>query len=335
VFALKAALAPLHLWLPGAYSAAGPASAAIFAIMTKVGAYAILRIETLIFGTESGPLEGLVEPWLLTLGLVTIGLGTVGVLASQRLAVLISHLVVISAGTILTAFGIGGSAALSAGLYYTFQSTLVAAALFMLTENVARTRGSYADELRAGPMLPAANLLGGLFLVLALAVGGLPPLSGFVGKLLILKSSLDTGAAPWVISIVLITGLFTLMALGRAGSTLFFKTDMHAGPATLPNVAHLVPVSALALISLLFVIYAQPIYSYAAAATEQILNPSGYIETVLSSSSGAHADEQLGSHPGSQRGAHFATHSVSVADAQFGDHPGSRSGSQAGSGIQH
>jgi multicomponent K+:H+ antiporter subunit D len=282
VFALKAALAPLHLWLPGAYSAAGPASAAIFAIMTKVGAYAILRIETLIFGTESGPLEGLIEPWLLVLGLITIALGTIGVLASRRLAVLISHLVVISAGTILTAFGIGGSAALSAGIYYTFQSTLVAAALFMLTENVARTRGSYTDELRAGPMLPAANVLGGLFLVLALAVAGLPPLSGFVGKVLILESSLGTVSAPWVISIVLVTSLFTVMALARAGSTLFFKTDTHAGEATLPNAAYLVPVSALALISLLFVIYAQPIYRFAAAATEQILQPDAYIETVLS-----------------------------------------------------
>lgn len=282
VFALKAALAPLHLWLPGAYSAAGPASAAIFAIMTKVGAYAILRVYTLLFGPDSGPLAGLVDAWLLVLGLITILVGTIGVLASRRLAMMVSHLVVVSAGSILTAFGIGGGSALAAGLYYIFHSTLIAAALFMLTENVARTRGAYADELRAGPMLPAANLLGGLFLVLAVAVAGLPPLSGFFGKVLILEASLETPAAPWVLSILLITSLLTLVALARAGSTLFFKSDDQAGAATLPNVGNLVPVGAVAGLSLLFVIYAQPIYSYAASAAEQILHPRGYIEAVLS-----------------------------------------------------
>lgn len=281
VFALKAALAPLHLWLPGAYSAAGPASAALFAIMTKVGAYSILRVSSLIFGADAGALAGLVDPWLLVLGLITIIVGTVGVLASRRLAMLVSHLVVISAGSILTAFGIGGEAALGAGLYYSFQSTLVAAALFMLTENVARTRGAFSDELRAGPMLPAANLLGGLFLVLALAVAGLPPLSGFIGKLLILEASFGSPAMPWIMAIVLITGLLTLMALARAGSTLFFKTDTHAGAATLPDVANLVPVAAVAVLSLLFVVFAGPIYDYVQAAAGQLVDPSAYIDAVM------------------------------------------------------
>ena len=282
VFALKAALAPLHLWLPGAYAAAGPASAALFAIMTKVGAYAILRVYSLIFGADAGPLAGLVEPWLLVLGLVTIIVGTLGALASQRLGLLVSHLVVVSAGSILTAFGLGGEAALAAGLYYIVQSTLVVAALFMLTENVARTRGAFGDELRAGPMLPAANLLGGLFLVLALAVAGLPPLSGFIGKLLILQASFGSPALPWIMAIVLSTGLLTLMILARAGSTLFFKTDTHAGAATLPDVAKLVPVAALAGISLLFVVFARPVHDYARAAAGQLVNPAGYLDAVLS-----------------------------------------------------
>jgi multicomponent K+:H+ antiporter subunit D len=291
VFALKAALAPLHLWLPGAYSAAGPASAALFAVMTKVGAYSILRVYSLIFGAEAGPLAGLVDPWLLVLGLITIIVGTVGAVASRHLGLLVSHLVVISAGSILTAFGIGGEAALGAGLYYTFQSTLIAAALFMLTENVARTRGAFSDELRAGPMLPAANLLGGLFLLLAVAVAGLPPLSGFIGKLLILEASLGSPAMPWVLSIVLITGLLTLVALARAGSTLFFKTDTHAGAATLPDAANLVPVAVVAGLSLLFVVFAQSIHGYAQAAAAQVLEPTTYIDAVLSAeppTAGAH-----------------------------------------------
>ena len=294
VFALKAALVPLHLWLPGAYSAAGPASVALFAIMTKVGGYSILRVYSLIFGVEAGMLANLVEPWLLVLGLLTIVVGTIGVLASRNLALLVAHLVVISSGSILTAFGLGSQAALSAGLYYSFQSALVTAALFMLTENVARTRGAFTDQLRAGPMLPAANLLGGLFLVLALAVAGVPPLSGFIGKVLIIQASFDSPAMAWIMAILLSTSLLTLMALARAGSTLFFKTDTNAGAATLPDAANLVPVAAVAGISLLYVVLASPIYSYTEAAAAQLLSPVDYIEAVLDGETPAGGEALIG-----------------------------------------
>ena len=86
VFALKAALAPLHLWLPGAYGHTSAPVAAMFAIMTKVGAYAILRVYSLLFGPDSGPAAGLLDPWLLPLALLTVAAGTLGVLASRRLA---------------------------------------------------------------------------------------------------------------------------------------------------------------------------------------------------------------------------------------------------------
>jgi multicomponent K+:H+ antiporter subunit D len=281
VFALKAALAPLHLWLPGAYAAAGHASAAIFAIMTKVGAYSIARIYTLIFGPEAGALAGLVQPWLLLLGLVTIVIGSIGVLAGRRLALVAAHLVVVSAGTLLTAFGIGGAAALTAGLFYMLHSTLVAAALFLLTDNLSNTRGIYRDRLVAGPQLPAANLLGGLFLVLTVAVAGLPPLSGFLGKLMVLKAALGSPWMPLIYGVVLITSLLTLVALVRAGSTLFFKTDPRAGNATLPNMADLIPVIALAGASVVLMVYAGPIYSFTAATAAQLLDPAAYIAAVL------------------------------------------------------
>jgi multicomponent K+:H+ antiporter subunit D len=281
VFALKAALAPLHLWLPGAYTAAGPAAAAIFAIMTKVGAYSIARVYTLIFGASAGPLAGLVQPWLLFLGLVTIVVGSIGVLAGRRLALVVSHLVVVSAGTLLTAFGIGGSAALTAGLFYMLHSTLVAAALFLLTDNLANTRGIYRDRLVAGPLLPAGNLLGGLFLLLAVAVAGLPPLSGFLGKLMVLQASLASPWMTWILAVILVTSLLTVIALARAGSTLFFKTEQRAGNATLPNMANLIPVIGLAAASIVLVVYAGPIYTFTAATAAQLLEPAGYIAAVL------------------------------------------------------
>jgi multicomponent K+:H+ antiporter subunit D len=281
VFALKAALAPLHLWLPGAYANAGPAAAALFAIMTKVGAYAILRVDTLILVPAADGLTRLVGSLLLALGLVTIVAGTVGALASRGLALLVAYLVVVSAGTLLSAFGIGGLPAMAAGLYYLLHSTLVAAALFLLTDKLSQTRGPFADRLAAGPTLPAANVLGGLFLVLAVASAGLPPLSGFVGKVLILQAGLANPWMPWIFGVVLITGLLNLTALTRAGSVLFFKTDAKAGPAKLPEPAYLIPVAALTGVAVLLVVYAGPIYDFAHAAAEQLADPGRYIDAVL------------------------------------------------------
>jgi multicomponent K+:H+ antiporter subunit D len=160
-------------------------------------------------------------------------------------------------------------------------STLVAAALFLLSDNVANTRGIYRDRLVAGPQLPAGNLLGGLFLLLAVAVAGLPPLSGFVGKLMVLQAGLASPWMPWIVTVILVTSLLTVVALARAGSTLFFKTEQRAGNATLPNMANLIPVIALAGSSIVLVVYAGPIYAFTAATAAQLLDPAAYVAAVL------------------------------------------------------
>ena len=286
VFALKAALAPLHLWLPGAYANAGPAAAALFAIMTKVGAYAILRVYTLILAPGAEGLAALVQGLLLALGMATIVVGTIGVLASRGLALMVAYLVLVSSGTLLSAFGIGGVEAMTAGLYYLLHSTLIAAALFLLTDNVAETRGRYRDRLQAGPMLPATNLLGGLFLVLAVAVVGLPPLSGFIGKVLILQAGLANPWMPALFGVVLISSLLNLTAVVRAGSTLFFKTDPKASAAKLPEMDYLVPVIAFVVLIVVLVIYVGPIYDFARATALQLADPASYIQAVLGDSPG-------------------------------------------------
>ena len=183
VFALKAALAPLHLWLPGAYGHTSAPVAAMFAIMTKVGAYAILRVYSLLFGPDSGPAAGLLDPWLIPLALLTVAAGTLLMLASRRLSQQAANLVVVSAGTLLTAFGLGGIDAVAAGIYYLAHTTFAAAALFLLADVVSRARGEYADRLVTGPDLPRGQLLAGVFLLIAIAVSGLPPLSGFIGNI--------------------------------------------------------------------------------------------------------------------------------------------------------
>ena len=114
VFAIKGALVPLHLWLPGTYGAASPPVAAFFAIMTKVGAYAILRVYVLIFGGGAGAAAWLAEPYLLPAAAVTLGLGMIGVLAARTLTSLAVYALVGSVGTLLLAVGVFDEPAASA-----------------------------------------------------------------------------------------------------------------------------------------------------------------------------------------------------------------------------
>ena len=150
VFALKAALVPLGFWLPPAYAAASAPAAALFAIMTKVGVYSILRLQVLIFGPEAGPAASLLTPWLLPVGLLTIMGATLGVLASRDLRRLLAHLVVLSAGTLILALGLDSEAATSSALYYALNSTLVAGGLFLLADLIGRERGAGARDVGQG-----------------------------------------------------------------------------------------------------------------------------------------------------------------------------------------
>jgi multicomponent K+:H+ antiporter subunit D len=286
VFALKAALAPLHLWLPGAYGHTSAPVAAMFAIMTKVGAYAILRVHSLMFGPDAGPLAGLLDPWLLPLALLTVVAGTVGVLASRRLAQQAAYLVVVSAGTLLTAFGLGGAAAFAAGLYYLAHTTFAAAALFLLADVLGRARGAIQDRLVAGPDLPRGQLLAGIFLLVALAVSGMPPLSGFIGKWLILQASLGDPHMAWVLGVLLVTSLLVIMSLARSGSRLFLKVDDGAVAATPPRLGDLGAPLALALAGVGMVVYAAPLYEFGQAAAAQLVQPAGYLAAVLQSLAG-------------------------------------------------
>ncbi len=200
---------------------------------------------------------------------------------SPGLAQQAAYLVVVSAGTLLTAFGIGGGAAVAAGLYYLAHTTFAAAALFLLTDVIGRARGEVRDRLVAGPALPQGHLLGGLFLLIALAVAGVPPLSGFFGKLLILQSAIETPWAAWVIAVLLVTSLLAIMALARSGSRLFFKVDEGAtGAVTLPTTDLAGPVLLLAA-GIALVVFAEPVYEFTRAAATQLLQRGDYLTAVL------------------------------------------------------
>lgn len=280
VFALKAALVPLHLWLPAAYAAATAPVAALFVIMTKVGAYAILRLDTIIYG--SGAVADLLDNWLLPLALLTLALGTFGVMASTALRQQVAWLVVISVGTLLTAFAIGGNDGIAAGLYYLPHTTFAGAAFFLLADSLKLRRGEHADQFVPHAILADRRLLGALFFTAAILVAGLPPLSGFVGKLLILRAALDSPAMAWILAVVLGGGLLTIIALARSGSIIFYRSiSADQGSATRQLWPELIPAGGLMLLCLVLMIAAGPIDSLTRAIADQLLHPQIYIQAVL------------------------------------------------------
>jgi multicomponent K+:H+ antiporter subunit D len=279
VFGVKAALFPLQFWLPATYAAAGAPVAALFAVMTKVGMYAIARIHPLVFGAEAGP-ASLLEAPLMPLALATLLLGAIGALAAPHLRGVVAYFTVVSAGTVLVALALVSQAGMAAALYYMAHSSFALAALFLVGGLLAGQRGAAGDRLAAGPALAQPALLGLLLMLGALGLAGLPPLSGFIGKLLLLQAARGD-AAPWVWSVVLGATLLAIVCLTRAGSLLVWNSA--AGPARAPAAApaDLAPVLFLLACGVAMAVFAAPIHRYTDAAAAQLLAPRGYIDTVL------------------------------------------------------
>lgn len=287
VFGFKAALAPLSLWLPATYAAASPPVAALFAIMTKVGVYAILRVHGVVFGdfTPAGPGASaalVAQPVLLPLALAGSVVAVLGALAAHTLGRLVAWLTVASVGTILAALGLYGAAAWSAGLFYLLNSTLVVAGLFLLAELVAAQRGDAGGRLEPASAVAQPVLLGGLLLLAAASVAGLPPLPGFIGKVMLLQAAWGHGAAIALWVVVLGVGFLTLLGLARAGSVLFWnvRPDLPATPA---GASPRMVLATVALIgaSVLLSIAAAPVTRYTDATARQLADRAAYARAVL------------------------------------------------------
>jgi len=277
VFGLKAAIPPLHFWLTPAYSAAAAPVAALFAIMTKVGIYAILRVFGLLFGDGAGTLSGLADPWLVPAGLLAIFVGTLGVLGGRDLRAVTGQLVIVSVGTLLLGLGLGTVEGVAAALYYLLHTTLVTAALFLIADLIAGGRLQGAN-LTAGEQPAAPRLLGGLFLLGAVAVIGMPPLSGLVGKLLILVAAGESPWMVWIWSGLLGSSLLLLLGLSRGGILLFWRGTPTT--TTPPGAARLTPALLLLAGSPLLVLFGGSITGYTNATARQLADTTGYIEGV-------------------------------------------------------
>lgn len=279
VFGLKAAILPLCFWLPRAYSKATAPVAALFAVMTKVGIYAILRVYLLIFGDDAGELANLGMNWLFPIALATLVLGVIGALGSGSLKTLIAWQVIISVGTLLAPISLGSEAGLSAALFYLLSTTWTVGGLFLVSELVANQRGSAKDRIVTAPKMYNRTFLSVLFLLGAVAAAGLPPLSGFFGKVLILQSVDPGPEMAWLWSVLLIGSFLTLIAYSRAGSIVFWRTvEGHVEKPDPLNGRISVAAGALTVLAIVMVILAGPITSYTDATAAQLYNSDAYID---------------------------------------------------------
>jgi multicomponent K+:H+ antiporter subunit D len=283
VFALKAALLPLYLWLPAAYGTTSAAVAALFAIMTKVGLYSILRVFGLFTHDAHSPLHGWLFDALIPVSLATLLIATLGALASTRLRQQIAYLVIASAGMLLLSFSLDTVHARAAGLYYLWQSSFAAAAAFLLADLIRTTRGDHADRFEPGPILQRWALLGSLFFVVAIALVGLPPLAGFLAKFMLLRAATEHSQVVWIWSTVLLSGTITLIALARSGSLLFYRAEGPVrGEYTVAKSSHLIPIFGLLALIIVMVVAAKPVSDYALATAQQLDDPTSYQNAVLS-----------------------------------------------------
>lgn len=282
VFGLKAAMLPLHFWLPQTYESASAPVAALFAIMTKVGVYGIFRVFTVIFGDNAGDLAGMAEPWIWVLAILTIAAGSVGALASPNLRMLNSNLIIVSVGTLLIAFALRTPEATAAGLYYLVHSTLISGALFLIADMVGQQRGKALDRFVKARKVKQQAAFGILFFIAALGVAGLPPFSGFLGKLMVLQSATGAAEKLWVWVFVLLSSLITIVALSRAGTTLFWRYPENSDPSDSESASKWQLSGAILLLiaSPAMVIFGAQVIQYTNAAAEQLHNVPYLIETM-------------------------------------------------------
>ena len=283
VFAVKAALVPLHFWLPSTYAEAPGPVAALFAIMTKVGVYAILRVFALIFGPASATGD-FASSWLPPLAMATLMIGAVGVLGSRALGRLAALATVGSVGTMLIALGAFTPPTTAAALYYMIHSTLACALLFLVVDLVRSRRPGADDRLVPAPAITQGGLISSLYLASAIGVAGLPPLSGFIGKLLILSGVRGTDSGWMVWTIILTTSLVLVVGFARAGSILFWQASKESasepvdtGGSRLTFVAAFGLLGSMTALTLL----ARPVLAFLIDTAAQVYDPAAYISAVL------------------------------------------------------
>ena len=284
-FGIKAGAFPLFFWLPASYHTPPVAVSALFAgLLSKVGVYSLYRVFTLIFTHDVGYTHEILL-WAAGLTMLT---GVLGALAQTEIRRIVSFQIISSIGYMLMGLALFTPLALAGGMLYIGQDIVVKITLFLIAGIAFRLLGSYRLEALGG-LYRYRPLLGVLFLIPALSLAGLPPLSGFIAKLAVIRGAIEE--ASWGITFVaLLTGLLTLYSIIRIWQQAFWRelpahvtdTGVLRGERRDPGLWLMyLPVAVLAGLILLVGVYAQPFFGLAEAAAGQLLDPQAYIDAVL------------------------------------------------------
>lgn len=293
VFGIKAAILPVGFWLPKTYAVATTPIAAIFTIMTKVGIYAILRVNSTVFNDELT--REILSNWLLPIGLITSVYGVMGAIGAERLRRFVGFMILSSIGTIIIALSLMTTEAWAAALYYLVHSTIIAAMFYLLCGWITSQRGAFKDHLKIAPKMKQQTLVSICFFVVALMMAGLPPFSGFFGKVFLLQATSTSPYQLWIVITVLLVSLLSIMAFTRAGFVLFWRAttpednpneqafkDYQSLPTTAPaRNDYAFYILMIGLIA--YVVFANPIMQYIEKTAFQLDDAAVYSQTILKS----------------------------------------------------
>lgn len=278
-FGIKAAIFPLFFWLPASYHTPPPAVSALFAgLLTKVGVYALIRMFTLVFTPELGYLH----PLILGLAALTMITGVLGAAAQFEFRRILSFHIVSQIGYMILGLGLFTPLALAGSIFYLMHHIIVKTNLFLIA-GIVHYRHGTGELKHLGGLYRNAPWLAILFLIPAMSLAGIPPLSGFFAKLLLVMASVELEAWAMTAS-ALGVGLLTLYSMTKIWNEAFWKDPpAEPGPPAHPHRPRvmLVPVVMLAAITVAIGLGAGPVFRLALAAADQLLNPAGYVHAVL------------------------------------------------------
>ncbi|MCS6772236.1 MAG: Na+/H+ antiporter subunit D [Kiritimatiellae bacterium] len=277
-FGIKAAVFPLFFWLPASYHTPAPAVSALFAgLLTKVGVYSMIRFFTLIFPLEPDFTQPLVQ-WIAALTMVT---GVLGAAAQHEFRRILSFHIISQIGYMVLGLGLFTPLGLAGSVFYILHHIIVKTNLFLIAGVVLYARGT-GELSELGGLYRSRPFLSLLFLIPAMSLAGLPPLSGFFAKLALLVAGLRVQA--WaLVAAALAVSLLTLFSMTKIWGEAFWKAEPdpsknHAPP---PHPALMTPIALLAGVTLVIGFFAGPLLELSLEAAEQLLNPSEYLNAVL------------------------------------------------------
>jgi multicomponent Na+:H+ antiporter subunit D len=281
VFGIKAALVPLHFWLPDAYPTAPSPVTAIFAgLLTKVGIYAIIRTQTLLFSPGTLPV-GL----LFAIAAVTMVVGVIGAIAQHDVRRILSFSIVGQIGYMVVGVALFDLAGMTAVILSLVHHIVVKTALF-LTGGLIEHHGGATRLERLGGMMRTAPVIAVLFLVPALALAGVPPLSGFAAKFSMMAATVARGEW-WVLAVMIVVSVLTLVSMMKIWVEVFWapategdgippsRDKWSAGPGLM-----VVPAAVLVAATIAIGVFAGPIGDLAGRAAADLLEPTTYVDAV-------------------------------------------------------